>query len=201
MTKDHLLTLIIGVLVGFIGGYMIHERMAEVHPQPRVHGGTAAAAAPPAGSPRSNLTNAPGGGAPNAVVQQLQERLRKNPSDAEAILELANLNFDISNWSRSRDLYLQYLELQPGQPDTLSDLGICHRNLGEFDQALAAFDRALAQAPDHWLSRFNKAIVLGIDLGDYDAAEVVVAELQEIRPDAPELARLAEELQRRRAAG
>lgn len=203
MTKDHLLTLIIGVLVGFIGGYMIHERMAEVHPQPRVHGAAEAAATPPPQGPRPGLINAPSGagGAPNAMVRQLQERIQQNPADADAVLRLANLNFDIANWSRSRDLYLRYLELRPEQPDVLSDLGICHRNLGEFDKALSTFDRALAVAPDHWLSRFNKAIVLGIDLGDYDAAEVVVAELKEIRPDAAELDRLAQELSRRRAAG
>lgn len=201
MTKDHILTLIIGVLVGFIGGYMIHERMAEVHPQPRVHGGAEAVAVPPPGPAQGAAPQAAAGGAPNAMVRQLQERIQQNPSDTEAILQLANLNFDISNWSRARDLYLQYLDIQPGDPDILSDLGICHRNLGEFDRALATFDRALEASPDHWLSRFNKAIVLGIDLARYDDADQVVAQLEEQRPDAPELGRLSQELARRRAAG
>ncbi|MCB1037375.1 MAG: tetratricopeptide repeat protein [Acidobacteria bacterium] len=195
MTKDHVLTLIIGVLLGFISGYMIHERMAEVHPQPRVHGAAEAAAmAPPAMPPQ-------GGGAPNAMVQELQARLQQDPNDTDAILRLANLNFDISNWSRAKELYDRYLELEPGDPNILSDMGVCLRNMQEFDQALAAFDRALEKTPDHWLSRFNKAIVLGIDMGEYDQAETVIAELRQMRPDAPEVDRLAQELERRRASG
>ena len=132
------------------------------------------------------------------AVQQLREQVANNPNDTEAILKLANMNFDISNWSRAQELYERYLALRPGDADVFSDLGICFRALGEFEEALDAFNTALEKDPDHWYARFNKTIVLGIDLGKIPAAEEALAQLRELRPDAPELERLATELAKRR---
>lgn len=207
MNRDNLLFLVIGVLCGFIAGYMIQERMASVQPLPRIHGETgdqaaareAQRSAQTNASPGAPAAGAPmGGGPPMAAVQELRQRVEANPQDAEAILQLANLNFDISNWSRAQELFDRYLTLNPGEPDVLSDLGICFRALGQHQEAIEAFDEALEAAPDHWYARFNKAIVLGIDMGNLDAADEVVAELRQQRPDAPELERLTAELERRR---
>ncbi|MCB1056972.1 MAG: tetratricopeptide repeat protein [Acidobacteria bacterium] len=209
MNRDNLLYLVIGVLAGFIAGYLLEERMAEVQPPLRVHGATEATGEPSAagGGPMTGGGGAaapqPGAGSGPAVaaVRQLQERVAQNPDDADAVLGLANANFDISNWTRAIELYEHYLELRPDDADVLSDLGICYRAQGDFDDAVASFDKALAKDPDHWLARFNKAIVLGIDEGNLDAADQVVAEMRALRPDAPDLQRLEAELDRRRSAG
>lgn len=206
MNRDNLLFLVIGVLVGFITGYLLEEQMAEIQPPLRVHGATEATGVPstagmPPGAGPGAAAPGGGGGPAVAAVRQLQERVNQNPDDADAVLGLANANFDISNWSRAVELYERYLELKPGDADVLSDLGICYRAQGDFASAMASFDKAIAIQPDHWLARFNKAIVLGIDQGDLDAAGKVVAEMREMRPDAPDLKRLEAELERRRNAG
>ena len=146
MNKDNFLFALIGLLVGFISGYLLHEVMAARQPARALPG--QAMAAPPG-------TSAPGGQAeqPPAAsqqagpsmeqVQQLADYVEKNPNDAEAALQLAHLNFDIQNWGRARDLYQRYLELRPENPDVLTDLGVTYRNLQDHERALQLFRRAL----------------------------------------------------------
>jgi Flp pilus assembly protein TadD len=222
VNKDNLLFAVIGILIGFISGYLLHEVMAARQP-PRLRPGDAAAAAAmgspngapdgsDAGSPAATgmagtagpgAAGAPAGmpaGAPMAAIQQLRARVEKNPNDADAVLKLANANFDVHRWDQARDLYAQYLKLRPNQPDIFSDLGITYRELGKFDEALAQFVKAQKLAPEHWQSRYNQAVVLGIDLKRYDDAQRILADLEKLQPGNPEVARLAAELDRRRKA-
>ncbi|MCH9648104.1 MAG: tetratricopeptide repeat protein [Deltaproteobacteria bacterium] len=205
VNKDNVLFLVIGSLCGFIAGYMIQERMAKVQPQPRIHGEAQAEAGGQATNPGTAPATQGGGmpnsgGPPNAMVQQLARRVAENPNDAEAIRQLANMNFDISNWSRARELYQRYLTLQPGDSDVLTDLGICYRAEGLFPEAIQAFDQALEGKADHWLAFYNKTIVLGIDLGDYAAAGAALEQLRKLRPGDLEVKRLSDEIDRRRQA-
>jgi len=198
VNKDNFLFLVIGSLCGFLAGYMIQERMAKIQPQPLIHGDSQAQVETP-GQPSAGP--GPGGGAPNPRVRQLSQRLAANPQDTEALRELADMNFDIRNWSRAAELYESFLEISGEDSDVLTDLGICYRAEGRFDEALATFEKALQSDGDSWLARYNKTIVLGLDLGDYSAAGEVLAELNRIRPDDPDVTRLADEIERRRKAG
>ena len=135
-----------------------------------------------------------------AEIQRLREFVEKNPNDADAVLLLANLNFDIKNWDRARELYERRLQLKPGDPDVLTDLGVCYREMGEFQKALDFFDQAEKLAPDHWQSRYNKVVVLAFDLKDYAKAEAILDELRRMQPQNPSIGELAAEVARRRAA-
>lgn len=210
MNKDHVLFLVIGLLGGFLLGYVGHEVMASRQPAPaRV----AAAGGDPGGRPTAPPM-AGGGAAPFAgaggdagggpameQVQQLRAYVEKNPNDANAVRELANLNYDINNWQRAAELYEHYLTLVPDEVDVLTDLGACLRNMGKPAEALAALQRAKSKAPEHWQARYNEVLILGFDLGRMDEAAVAVAELKRLQPSNPEVTRLADEIERRRAAG
>ncbi len=237
MNKDNLLFATIGLLFGFILGYVLHEVMVARQPLRRLPGegavtssaaapddGTAppsgaapadgtdpAAGASAGGSPAGGgaagaggpgATGAPGGAPPPgmAEVQKLRDYVATHPKDADAVLKLANLNFDINNWGRARDLYNQYLGLHDPNPDVLTDLGTCYRQLRDFDHALEQFRRAQQLAPGHWKSLFAEVVVLGFDLNQRDAADQAFARLQAVAPGQPEVAQLGAELQRRRAA-
>jgi Flp pilus assembly protein TadD len=235
VNKDNVLFAVIGILLGFISGYLLHEVMAARQP-PRLRPGDVAAAAAgggggaPEGAPDAGAATAsgasgaagaadagapgmgdpaavgagataPGGaGAPMAAIQQLREYVEKNPNDADAVLKLANANFDIHRWDRARELYTQYLKLKPDQPDILSDLGITYRELGQFDHALEQFQKAEKLAPTHWQAQYNQAVVLGIDLKRYDDAQKVLADIEKLQPGNPDVAKLAAEVDRRRKA-
>jgi tetratricopeptide (TPR) repeat protein len=134
-------------------------------------------------------------------VQQLRAYVEKNPNDSQAVRELANLNYDISNWQRAAELYEQYLKLVPNEADVMTDLGACLRNMGKSAEALTVFQRAVDRAPDHWQARYNQILVLGFDLGRLEEASTAAAELKRLAPSNPDVDRLVEEIERRRAAG
>jgi hypothetical protein len=228
VTKDNLLFATIGLLFGFTLGYVLHEIMVARQPLRRPPGegavvtagpgggaaddsgpsGSSDAAggnptAPPAGDAGAGAGAAPGGagGPAMAEIQQLRDYVASHPKDADAVLKLANLNFDISNWGRARDLYTQYLGLREPSPDVLTDLGTCYRQLRDFDRALEQFRRAQQVSPSHWKSRFAEVVVLAFDLNRRDAAEQAFAKLQAVAPAQPEVAQLGDELRRRRGAG
>jgi hypothetical protein len=236
MNKDNLLFAAIGLLFGFISGYMLQEVMVARQPLrrragegaavslgPGVAGGsadTAGAPAPPSsvdqgsgltpgptpdpGAASPGVGGGPGGGpsapppAAMAEVQRLREYVATHPKDADAVLKLANLNFDINNWARARDLYTQYLGLRQPDPDVLTDLGTCYRQLRQFGQALEQFRHAERVAPKHWKSQFAETVVLAFDLNQSDAADKVFARLKAMAPGQPEVAQLGAEMQRRR---
>lgn len=200
--RDHLLFAAAGLMVGFVLAYLAFENIGRQQPQRRLPPQAGAVQGAPPGNPNPGPGAAPGTGpgVTAAQVQQLSAYVEQNPQDADAVLQLANMNFEIRNWQRAAELYQRRLTLRPEDPDVLSDLGICYREMGELQQALETFDRAQEIAPDHWQSRFNEVVVQALDLGNFEAAEKVLDELRAIRPGSQDVERLAAEVERRRNA-
>ena len=205
MNRDHALFLLIGLLAGFLGGYLAHEAVVGVQPA-RVAAGSAAAApfaggdaAAGAGSNAAAAGGAPM--APMAEVARLQAQLEKNPDDTDALVDLANLEFDIQRWDRAAELYQRYLTLRPDDPDVLTDLGITLRAQGHFDQALDLFRKAAKGSPTHWQSLFNEVVVLAFDKKDLGAAAKALTELEVRAPGNADVARLASEVARLKDSG
>jgi tetratricopeptide (TPR) repeat protein len=200
LNRDNVLFVLMGLMAGFILGFMTFEMMSDRQPQRLVHGDEAQATpGPPGGGGAGG--GAAGGGAPAmGMVEELRQRIAANPEDADAVGRLAELHFQISDWKQAAELYARYQELRPGNPEVLTTLGFSHRNLGQFEEAVAAFDQALEVQPDHWGAQYYKAVVLGIDLKDFPAAEAIIADMRRQDPDAQDLARLVQELEKRQAA-
>ena len=217
VNRDNLLFATIGILVGFIAGYLLHEVMAtrqpprltpELRAQIGAAGGEQAAAAAPEGdagaAPAGGGAAAPvagaGGAPPMQAIQELRAYVEKNPNDAKAVLQLANLNYDIRNWKRAQELYRHYLELKPNDPDVMTDLGIAYRETQEFDKSLEQFQLAQKAAPGHWQAYYNEIVVLAFDLKKFDQATQILAKLQQMQPGNPDVAKLAAEVARQRNA-
>lgn len=132
------------------------------------------------------------------AIQRLRQRLEENPNDASAVRQLADMNYNIQNWSRAAELYERFLELQPDDVNAMTDLGACYRATGDPARALELFRRVREREPDHWQSRFNEIIVLAFDLGDLAAADEQMAELRKLAPGNSDVERLAEEIAKRR---
>jgi len=211
MTRENLLYATIGILTGFISGYFVHEVMAVRQPPPLAvlqaaqaviaQGGGEGMPPAPQGGPAAPTDVPPAGqaaaGPAMAEILRLKEQVEKNPNDAEAILTLANLNYDIRNWARSRELYERYLQLRPAQPDVLTDLGVSLRGLKLYPEALARFEEAQRLQDGHWQSLYNEVVVLAFDLKDMAKAQQVLVRLRRLQPDNPEVTRLADEVARR----
>lgn len=133
-------------------------------------------------------------------VQQLRQHVAENPDDLDAVRTLANMNYDIANWSRAVELYRSYLDKRPDDVDVATDLGAALRHQGNPEEALTLFDEVLERRPDHWQSLYNQILVLAFDLGRLDDAWTKVQDLQTMQPSNTDVQRLAAEIERRRAA-
>ena len=210
MTRDNLLYTTIGILAGFISGYFLHEVMAVRQPPPLavLQAAQAAAAggsphmpgAVPPGAAGTAGAGMPPSGPAMEDITRLREQVEKNPEDADAVLALANLNYDIANWERARELYERYLQLQPPHPDVLTDLGVSLRGVGELEGALARFEEAQKLQDGHWQSLYNQVVVLAFDMNDYGRARAVLTRLQALQPGNAEVGRLAQEVAQRSGA-
>lgn len=210
MTRDNVLFILIGILVGFIAGYLMREVMASRQPARLMHGaaGVAAPARPGGGGGAPAPEQSPGQarsgpGDAQAVAEemrQLENHLESNPDDAQAALRLANLAYDSEAWQVCVASYERYLTLVGADPDVLSDLGVCYRETGRPDEALGAFERAQKVAPDHWQSRYNEVVILAFDLEEFERAERVLDELRALQPNNPDIESLAAEVERRRSS-
>jgi tetratricopeptide (TPR) repeat protein len=194
MTRDHGLFALVGVLIGFIAGYMMHEVMAARQPARLPLGANTAAVGAPANPAASTQAQ---GEAQMQQIQELSEYVRNNPDDLNATLRLANFAFDAQIWPRAAELYEIYVASTPGDADVLTDLGVCRREMGQAEDALASFDLAIAADGEHWQSQFNRVVVLTFDLERFDQAREGLAILQAIQPGNESVARLSEELERR----
>jgi tetratricopeptide (TPR) repeat protein len=205
LNRDNFLFALIGILVGFIAGYLMQEVMVTRQPARLVHGQTGPVT-PGAGAPASDPRTNPQAAAQARAeeMQQLETFLESNPDDPRAVLRMAALNYDARRWPECVEYYERYLELEPARPDVLSDLGVCYRESGDPQQALESFDHAQEIQPDHWQSRFNEVVILAFDLNEYALAEQVLDELRELQPEDAaaqrNIERLAEEVARRQAS-
>ena len=122
--------------------------------------------------------------AADSPIRRLEERVGKNPQDMQAWIQLGNLYFD---GNKPRDAIRAYegaLAVNGDNPDVLTDMGIMHRQLGEFERATEKFTRASKINPRHEQSRFNLGVVLFFDLNRKDEARGVWRSLVNINPEA-----------------
>ncbi|HSS76500.1 MAG TPA: DUF2059 domain-containing protein [Thermoanaerobaculia bacterium] len=107
-------------------------------------------------------------------------------------LDRANRFFDSKSWNQAAEAYAEYLKSAPGNLDAMTDLGICYRELTNYEGALRQFDSVLALDSHHWKAMYNKVIVLAFDLKRKDEAEKLLAKLQGLQPDNADVKNLQE---------
>ena len=113
----------------------------------------------------------------------LEEAVRNNPLDMHAWIQLGNHLFDDNMPREAIRAYEHALAIKKDNPDVLTDMGIMHRQLGEFERATEIFTQASTINPLHEQSRFNLGVVLFFDLNRKDEARKVWRELITINPE------------------
>jgi len=191
VNKQQLAFLLAGIAFGTLLGYGWFNAMDKAPAEhAAVAPGPAAAPAGPRAPTQVGTSGAEGGAPMMREINALKQRVQDEPQDAEALARLANVYHEIGMWQQAVDWYVKALEVTPGDPDMLTDMGVCYRGLGEYDRALSLFDEAQALHPEHWESLFNTAVVAGFDLAQYDRALTALDALEQLNPEAPRLGEL-----------
>jgi cytochrome c-type biogenesis protein CcmH/NrfG len=170
MRKETALLIALGALaLGFFGGVFFGVYKSG----PTVKGGMGAGT-PPVAAARDLQDQIAG----------LEAETRRNPANAAAWVELGNAYFDSDQVKPSIEAYRKALDLQPNNADVATDMGVMLRKDGRPQDAVQAFDRAIAINPKHEISRLNKGIVLLHDLQDGPGALRAWEGLLEVNPMA-----------------
>ena len=182
MKSDAIAFGIAGVFFGLIAGWMIGSQQATVLP----------AGAP---VPTQAAASAPGGGgAPSTraailddtQVKALKSVAEREPSNAQARVQLGNLYFDAEKYDDAITWYSEALKREPRDVNVSTDLGICYYYTNQPDKALAQFDKSLALDPKHAKTLLNVGIVRAFGKQDLDGASQAWQQVIKLAPESPE---------------
>jgi Tfp pilus assembly protein PilF len=145
-----------GAAVLLLIAVFVYLELSREHPPSQVASGISSAqGVAPMTSPMANLA-------------PLEQAVRENPRDPEALLALANARHDVGQFPLAIETYQRYLQEKPGDPNARVDLGICYFELGRLDsvnaetlfmQAMEEMQRVHRKHPRHQQATFNLGIV------------------------------------------
>jgi len=191
MTRDNLLFAIIGLLLGFILGFMFYSTMAQrTAPAPAAIAGSANLPAdhPPVGAePGSN---------PNQVFAQVQaamKQARDNPKDFDAQVTAAKLEYQVQRYDQAVEFLLKANQLQPDNFDVVAMLGVANMDAGKNEAAEKWYRAALAKKPDDIVVLDGFCAVL-LTKGDAKGAEAAIEKLAKLDPTNQDLPQFREKL-------
>ena len=179
MSRDNLVFTACGLLLGLIiGSFVIGPHLAKPA-APETVAEVPAAAQTPAGNPMEAVRN---------QIAGLKDQVARDPRNFDALVQLGNMYMDAAKFPQAIDYYQKALAVRE-EPVVRTDLGICLKQTGQLDQALAAFRRASSEAPQEWQADYNAAIVLA-DLRRFREARALTAKLKTSHPNEPDVQKL-----------
>lgn len=193
LTRENFSFLLAGLAFGVLLGFGFFHAISN---RPVERAAEAAAALPvPAGPPAPTQV---AGSAPMVQeVAALRRVLEADPRNLAALTRLANLHNDAGMWTEAIAYYERALEVKPGDPNLLTDLGVCYREIRQPEKALSVFEQAQRSDPSHWQSLYNTVVVETFDLKRRERALEALERLERLNPQAPnlpELRRFAEQI-------
>ena len=190
MTRDNLLFAIIGVLFGFIVGFLFASNMSQ------------RAAAPTAVSGSQNLPadHPPiqSGEAQNpqqifAQVQESMAKARSEPQNFDAQVNAAKLEYQIQRYDQAVEFLLKANQLKPDNYDVVVMLGAANLEGGHYDMAEKWYKIALAKKPDD-VGTLASIAYLHLQKGDAKEAEKAIANLEKVEPTNQDLPQFKQRL-------
>ncbi len=201
MYRNPWLTLILGLMIGLIIGYVLAERQ-PIPPAKAIRLGlNPQAAAQADGLPDGHppIEGADGAQAQRLLQQvaEIEGLLAANPNDAGLMAAMGNVYFDANRWPEAREWYEKSLQVAPGVPNVITDLAVVYRNLGQPQRSIELLDQALAINSGHWQAVYNKVVIYQFDLHEHDAAAAALKTLQDLKQSnsqIPDLSGLEKEV-------
>lgn len=111
-----------------------------------------------------------------------EERVRAQPDDVAARLDLGRRYLDAGRYDEALEQYRAVLELDPDDAEAHAQIGLLLLFADRPEDALAAVDRALATAPDYPEGLFYRGVILLEGLDRPDDAIVAFERYLEVAP-------------------
>jgi tetratricopeptide (TPR) repeat protein len=186
MTRDNLLFVIIGVLFGFIVGFLfastMNQRYGPGAPSPAVVSGQMPADHPPVGA----NPGGPASGDMKAEVTAQLDKARNEPKNFDAQVKAAELFYQIQRYDSAVEFLLKANQLKPDDYQTLAALGLVNLDAGHYDVAVKWYKAAIAKKSDDVVTLAGLAAAT-LGKGDAKAAEQAIANLEKVDPTSEDL--------------
>lgn len=139
-----------------------------------------------AGTKQAAPQAAPASGSQTQIAATRQS---VDPVNAASWIALGNKYFDSHQRQKAVEAYGKALQVEPNNPDVLTDQGVMYRELGAFDKAIANFEKASTINPRHLQSLLDLGVLYAQDLKDEDKAIKIWTHLIQIAPTSVQAAR------------
>ena len=197
MTRDNLLFAIIGVLLGFIVGFIFASTMSQRY------GPTGLTTTPGMSANQTLPADHPpiqGSGDdqqnPQQVFAQVQAALakaRSNPKDFDAQVTAAKLEYQVQRYDETVEFLLKANQIQPDNYEVLAMLGEANMEAAHYDQAETWYKAALAKKPGD-ISVLASLAFMHLQKGDAKGAEKAIANLEKADPGNQDLPQFHDKL-------
>jgi tetratricopeptide (TPR) repeat protein len=186
MNRENLLFSIIGILFGFIVGFMFASTMNQKY-GPGAPTPTASQNLPSDHPPvGANAAANPGG--MQAEVTASIEKARNEPKNFEAQLKAAELYYQIQRYDQSIEYLLKANQLKPTDYQTVVNLGMVNLDAGHYDTAEKWYRAALKMKSDDVMVLAGMAETM-LQKKDAKEAETAIAQLEKADPNSQDLPR------------
>jgi len=184
MTRDNLLFAIIGILLGFIVGFLFATNVSqrEAVNAPALSSGQLPSDHPPTGAN-------PGGqasGSMQAEVTASLDKARKEPQNFEAQVNAAQLYYQIQRFDQSIEFLLKANQLRPDDYQTVVALGLVNLDAGHYGVAETWYRAALLKKTDDVATLAGLAAAT-LGKGDAKAAEEAIKNLEKVDANSEDL--------------
>jgi tetratricopeptide (TPR) repeat protein len=194
MSRENLLFGIIGILLGFIVGFMFASSMSQKTQQAQLAAAsqTMPADHPPVGGAGAQSQS----GNPEEVRAQVTaslEKARSEPKNFDAQVKAAELYYQIQRYDQAIEFLLKANELNPTDYRTIVILGMVNLDAGHYDQAEKWYHAAMKLKQDDIMVAAGLAEAT-LQKGDAKGAEEAIAKVEKIDPNNQDLTRFREKL-------
>ena len=195
MTRENLLFAIIGILLGFIVGFLFAGNIAQREAAMRANPASAQAGQnlPPNHPPVGGDQTGEGGQQMLASVQTAMKQARENPNDFDAQLTAAKLEYQIQRYDQAIEYLLAANKLKPDDFDVLGMLGEANMDAKHYDAAAKWYKAALIKKPGDLPSLDGYCFVL-LQNGDAKGAEEAMNKLAKLDPTNQDLPQFRDKL-------
>ena len=191
MTRDNLLFAIIGVLFGFIVGFLFASTMNQRY-GPGASPAALSSGQMPADHPPLGAGGPASGNMQAEVTAQIDEA-RKQPNNFEAQVKAAELFYKIGRFDPAIEFLLKANQLKPDDYQTLVALGLVNLDAGHYGVAEKWYRAALMKKSDDVQTLAGLAAAT-LGKGDAKAAELAIANLEKVDPTSEDLPQFKEKL-------
>lgn len=190
MTRENILFAIIGILLGFIVGFMLASSMSQKSAMPQM---TAGSQALPSDHPPVGGQNNQDPAAMRTEVTAQIEKARNEPNNFDAQIKAAELYYQIQRYDQSIEFLLKANQIQPTDYRTVTLLGMVNLDAGHFETAEKWYRAAMKMKSDDVMVLAGLAAAT-LQKGDAKAAEDAIAKLEKVDPNSEDLPQFRDKL-------